>query len=398
MTAELLSEREDRLSRLIVAIGRRLTPRAVRGHLVLELPSGRRLELGHASQQPTAELKLHNWQPVWKSMRRAAIGFCESYMDGDWDSPDPRHVLGFYLGNREGLDRAAKPVFFRSIADRMWHLLRNNSRRGSKRNIEAHYDLGNDFYRLWLDPSMTYSAAWFGNGAATLQEAQQHKYDLVLDSLDLKSGGSLLEIGCGWGGLAEAAVARGFDVTGITLSREQLAYAQARLPGQAEFRLQDYRDTRGSFDGIASIEMIEAVGEAHWPVYFRTLHDRLKPGAAAVVQAITIDEGLFPQYSAKADFIQRYIFPGGMLPTREVLVRQAVAAGLAFETVAVFGRDYARTLAHWRDAFEAAWPDIAAQGFDERFRRKWRLYLDYCEAGFAHDAIDVGIYRFRKPA
>jgi cyclopropane-fatty-acyl-phospholipid synthase len=398
MTAEYAIGREDALGRLILAVGRRLTPSTLRGHLVLELPSGRRLDIGQRAHGPTAELRLRNWRPVWASMRRAALGFCESYIEGHWDSPDPVQVMRFYLHNRASLDRAAKPVFFRSLADRLWHVLRDNSRRGSKRNIEAHYDLGNDFYRLWLDPGMTYSSGWFGSGASDLESAQKAKYALVLDALGLAPGHRLLEIGCGWGGLAEEAAARGAVVTGITLSREQLAYAKARLNGRADLRLEDYRDTTGRFDRIASVEMIEAVGAAHWPVYFATLRDRLEPGGVAAVQAITIHERNFARYSASADFIQRYIFPGGMLPTTEILAAQAAQAGLGFEAVQVFGQDYARTLALWRQNFDAAWPAIANLGFNERFRRKWRLYLDYCEAGFRHGVIDVGVYRFTKPA
>jgi len=397
MTAETFDDRDDWLSRLIVLAGNRIVPRTLKGHLTLDLPSGRRIELGMAGGQPAAVLCLKNWRPLWSSMRRKATGFCESYMAGDWESPDPRAVFHFYLENRPTLDHAARPLFFRSLGDRLWHLLRDNSKTGSKRNIEQHYDLGNDFYRLWLDPTMTYSAAYFGGGSSSLQEAQVAKYDLVLDTLELQPGHSILEIGCGWGGFAEQAVKRGAAVTGITLSRQQLAYARERLGETAAFRLQDYRDTAGQFDRIASIEMIEAVGAAHWRTYFETLYRRLKPGGIAAVQAITIGEAHFARYMRGTDFIQRYVFPGGMLPTKTILAEQAAAAGLDFRPVIAFGKDYARTLSLWREAFEANWRAVAALGFDERFRRRWRLYFDYCETGFSHGMIDVGIYQLRKP-
>jgi cyclopropane-fatty-acyl-phospholipid synthase len=222
------------------------------------------------------------------------------------------------------------------------------------------------------------------------------KYELVLDALDLKPNSSILEIGCGWGGFAEVAADRGHRVTGLTISREQLGFAQERLKDRAELRFQDYRDATGSFDAVASIEMIEAVGEANWPAYFRVLRERLKPGACAAVQAITMDERFYPDYRSSADFIQRYIFPGGMLLTKPILAEQAARAGLAFETLQTFGLDYARTLNLWRERFEASWGSISKLGFDEAFRRRWRYYLCYCEAGFTEGAIDVGVYRFRR--
>ena len=397
MTAELAMGRETALGRMIVAAGKRLTPRSVNGYLVIELPSGRRLSLGHETHGPAPELRLKNWWPLWTSMRRASLGFCESYVEGHWDSPEPAQVIGFYLRNRESLDRASMLLFYSSLADRIWHLFRFNSRRGSRRNIEAHYDLGNDFYQLWLDRGMTYSAGWFGGGATDLESAQAAKYQLVLDALQLESAHQLLEIGCGWGGLMEAAVARGVSVTGITLSGNQLDYAKARLRGSADLRLEDYRDTTGSYDRIASVEMIEAVGASHWTTYFETLRDRLKSGGVAVIQSITIDAAFYQAYSSSVDFIQRYIFPGGMLPSKEILAAKAHEAGLTFEPVQTFGPDYARTLSIWRERFEQAWPEIEKLGFDERFRRKWRLYLAYCEAGFIDGAIDVGIYRLTKP-
>lgn len=397
MTSETLHVREGLIARIIASIGARLLPRDVAGGITLTLPSGKRHRLGYDRTGITCDLHLRNFRPVWSAMRRGAVGFAESYMAGDIDSSDITAVMRFYIQNRDALDKAASPVFSKSITDRIFHLMRANTRAGSKRNISAHYDLGNDFYTLWLDPTMSYSSALFEGGTASLEAAQVAKYDLVLDALALEARGRILEIGCGWGGFAEVAAARGHHVTGLTISREQLDYARQRLGDKAEIRFQDYRDTTERFDAIASIEMIEAVGEANWPTYFGVLRDRLKPGGAAAVQAITIDEALYPDYRAKADFIQRYIFPGGMLPTREILAQQAKRAGLQFETVKLFGRDYARTLAMWRERFEAAWASVSALGFDEAFRRRWRYYLCYCEAGFSEGAIDVGVYRFRRP-
>ncbi len=397
MSATIIASRYGAVDRLILAIARRAIGDGFAGHLILVLPSGRAIKLGRALQEPAAEIHLRSYQAVWASIRRASLGLCESYVEGHWDSPDPTRVFAFLLANSTKLDRAAPFASLGNLLDRLWHFRRSNSRSGSKRNIEAHYDLGNQFYKLWLDDTMTYSAAWFGGGAPSLEAAQNAKYQLVLNSLGIARGHSLLEIGCGWGGLADAAADIGVEVTGITLSEEQLAFARKRLGSRADLRLQDYRDVQGEFDRIASIEMIEAVGEAYWPSYFRTLSDRLKPGGIAAIQAITIDPGLFQLYRRSVDFIQRHIFPGGMLPTTDILKRQAEAVGLIYEPVLSFGKDYERTLLIWRERFEAAWPKIAALGFDERFRRKWLLYLIYCEEGFRARTIDVGLYRLTKP-
>lgn len=396
MTTESIHARESLIGQVIAAAGRRLLPRDVSGGMTLTLPSGRQHRIGFQKPGIHCDLTLRNYRPVFSAMRRGAVGFAESVMLGDVDSTDMTAVLRFYLKNRDALNRAGKSVFFKSLGDRLFHLLRQNTRAGARRNISAHYDLGNDFYKLWLDPTMSYSSGYFGNDAETLEASQIAKYGRVIDALGLETSSSILEIGCGWGGFAEVAADRGHHVTGLTISREQLEFARARLGDRAEIRFQDYRDTTEQFDAIASIEMIEAVGESNWPTYFRVLHDRLKPGGAAAVQAITIDEKLYDGYRRKADFIQRYIFPGGMLPTKTILARQAERAGLTFAPVALFGQDYARTLALWRERFEAAWPAIAGLGFDEKFRRRWCYYLSYCEAGFSEGSIDVGVYRFQR--
>jgi cyclopropane-fatty-acyl-phospholipid synthase len=396
MSFDTLPRQAGLVAHIIHAIGGKLLPTELQGGLTLTLPSGDQHRVGFDRPGIQCDLHLRNYRPVWAAIRRGAVGFAESYMAGDVDSSDITALLRFYLQNRDALDKAASPVFFKSLFDQLFHMLRANTKSGSRRNISAHYDLGNDFYALWLDPSMSYSSGFFGSGAQSLEASQHAKYQLVLDALDLKPASRILEIGCGWGGFAEEAARKGHNVTGITISREQLAYAVKRLDGAADLRFEDYRDTSGSFDGIASIEMIEAVGEANWPAYFKVLHDRLRPGAAAAIQAITIDERHYAGYRATTDFIQRYIFPGGMLPTKSILAEQAARAGLAFETLQTFGQDYGRTLAMWRDRFEASWNAISKLGFDDQFRRRWRYYLCYCEAGFGESAIDVGVYRFRR--
>jgi cyclopropane-fatty-acyl-phospholipid synthase len=401
MTIDVAVSSQTWLDRIVTAAGRRLLPRAIKGNLDITLPSGRELSIGSSATGIAADIQLKNYYPLWSSMRRASIGFAESYMSGHWESSDPGKIIRFYLQNRHPFNRSAKPLFFKSVSDKFWHRRRANNRNKARQNIAAHYDLGNEFFRLWLDETMTYSSAWFAGGAHSLEAAQRAKYDRIIEALELAPGHHVHEIGCGWGGFAVEAGKRGARVRGITLSREQLSYAQDRVmrAGLSEactFHLEDYRDTTGTFDRIASIEMIEAVGEAHWPHYFQSVRERLKSGGIAVIQAITIADRQFARYRGNVDFIQRYIFPGGMLPSERAIAEAAARAGLSFERVESFGTCYAKTLVHWRERFEAAWPSIAALGFDERFRRMWRLYLSYCEAGFLEGAINAGIYRLRR--
>jgi cyclopropane-fatty-acyl-phospholipid synthase len=318
------------------------------------------------------------------------------------ESRDPTSFFRFYIQNRGDLDGASKGVFFASLFDKFWHKKRDNDKKGARDNIAAHYDLGNEFYEMWLDDTMSYSSAVFEPNSNSLEAAQRQKIAKVLDAAEAAPGKSILEIGFGWGGVAEAVGKLGGTLRGITLSKEQLAYAQERmqrqgLSDQCELVIEDYRDTKGTFDGIASVEMIEAVGEAHWPAYFKTLYDRLKPGGVAAIQGITIREDNFDAYRNGVDYIQRYIFPGGMLLTKEIMKEQSRKAGLVFERMECFGQSYAQTLKMWRERFETAWPKISKKGFDERFRKMWTLYLSYCEAGFAEGIIDVGIYKLRKP-
>ena len=398
MTTETLKARDGLLGQIISAAGRRIMPRQIAGGITITLPSGRQHRWGYEKPGIACDLHLRNYKPLWNGFRRGAIGFAESYMAGDVETSNLTAFMRFYLQNRPALDEAARPLFHRSPLDRVFHLLRANTRAGARRNIHAHYDLGNAFYDQWLDPTMSYSSAFFGGGAKGLEAGQNAKYQLVLDALSLAEASHILEIGCGWGGFAEVAAESGHRVTGLTISEEQYAYARQRLGERAEIRFQDYRDTQHQFDAIASIEMIEAVGEANWPTYFKVLHDRLKPGGKAAVQAITIAEAMYPRYRRKADFIQRYIFPGGMLPTKTILAEQAARAGLGFAVHKTFGQDYARTLDIWHKRFESAWSAISQLGFDEAFKRRWRYYLCYCEAGFAEESIDVGIYTFQRPA
>ncbi|MEX1166221.1 MAG: cyclopropane-fatty-acyl-phospholipid synthase family protein [Hydrogenophaga sp.] len=325
-------------------------------------------------------------------LAKGDIGFAESYLDGQWDSPDLTALLKLLADNRDALKRAVYGSWRSLLSARVRHWFNGNSKAGSKRNIMAHYDLGNDFYKLWLDPSMTYSSALYqdedGNVHGDLELAQKAKYARMLDRLDAKAGERILEIGCGWGGLAEAATQRGLQVTGVTLSHEQLKWAQARVPS-ADLRLQDYRDVSERYDHVVSIEMFEAVGERWWPTYFKKVADSLKPGGTVMLQTITIRDDLFDAYRKGTDFIQQYVFPGGMLPSSSALHAAAANQGLVVKDEFAFGQDYARTLSEWRVAFEREWPVIAAQGFDENFRRLWRFYLAYCEAGFLAGNVNV---------
>ncbi len=390
------------LERIIVKAASKLLPTSFKGKLDLTLPSGRTLTIGGATPGETADLTLKNFKVIWAGIRRAQLGFFERYLAGDVESQNPTAFFRFYLQNRSGLDKAST-FFFPSFVDKIWHKKRDNNRNGSKDNISAHYDLGNSFYKLWLDDTMSYSSAVFDERTNSLEAAQTLKYQRVMEMAEIKSGSSVLEIGCGWGGFAEVATKAGATLRGITLSKEQLAFAQQRLKNQglsdkAELVFEDYRDTKSTFDAIASIEMIEAVGEPHWPDYFKTLYQRLKPGGAAAVQGITIREDNFDAYRSGVDFIQRYVFPGGMLLTKDIMREQSQKAGLLLEKMECFGLSYAETLRQWRVRFEAAWPKIKPLGFDERFKKLWTLYLCYCEAGFAEGIIDVGIYKIRKPA
>jgi cyclopropane-fatty-acyl-phospholipid synthase len=374
------------------------------GTLCVTLPDGTsRSFTGSNAAEPQAALTVHDPAMFRRLLTGGPIAFAECYMDGLWDTPDLPALLYLLHRNETTLRAGRLGSRISRLLNRFYHRSRDNNRNGSRRNIAYHYDLGNDFYAAWLDPGMTYSAACYRQPSDTLQDAQDAKYRRIAELAGLKGGEEILEIGCGWGGFMEHASAiPGCRVTGITLSREQHAWANRRMQalgraGQACASITDYRDTTGSYDAVVSIEMLEAVGKAHWPTYFRVLNERLRPGAAAVIQVITIDDARYRHYLRNTDFIQRYIFPGGMLPTPAIVSEQAAAAGLVLDHREMFGQDYARTLAEWRRNFHAAWPRIRQPGFDDRFRRLWDYYLCYCETGFRLGSIDVGIFRLRKP-
>ncbi|MBN8531035.1 MAG: class I SAM-dependent methyltransferase, partial [Alphaproteobacteria bacterium] len=335
---------------------------------------------------PAAHLALRDWSVIPRLAAHGDIGFAEDYRDGRWESRDPVALLLFALRNEQALNKYIYGGFLSRVAARLGGVLTRNSLSGSRRNIRAHYDLGNRFYKLWLDPSMTYSSALFANENSTLEAAQHAKYDRILNKL---TPGRTLEIGCGWGGFAERAVARDHEVRGITLSEEQYRFSSERLRGNAEFVLEDYRIQEGKYDSIVSIEMFEAVGERYWPVYFRKLAALLKPEGRAMVQTITIDDRLFSAYRKGGDMIRRYIFPGGMLPSPERFRQEAEKAGLRIEDRYAFGLDYARTMRHWLNAFDARRREVQELGFDEGFIRMWRFYLASCIACFEAGRTNV---------
>ncbi|MBS0408706.1 MAG: class I SAM-dependent methyltransferase [Proteobacteria bacterium] len=365
------------------------------GKLTYVLPTGREIVISGESPGPDARLIVNNYHFIDRVLASGDIGFGEGFMAGEWDTPDLSALLEGFTANLDRLHKLidGNPVIralnFVSL------LFNRNSRKGASRNIQAHYDLGNAFYSRWLDPSMTYSSARFERPGESLSEAQRNKYASLAREIELRPEHSVLEIGCGWGGFAEfAAKEVGARVTGVTISPAQYEFARKRLFDQgladrADIRLVDYRDVKGQFDRVASIEMFEAVGEEYWPAYFAKVRDVLSPGGRAGLQIITIRDELFATYRSRADFIQKYIFPGGMLPSEARLREETERAGLEWRNVVRFGQNYADTLAEWARRFEGAWDDIKNQGFDERFRRLWRFYLSYCEAGFRTERTNV---------
>ena len=379
----------------------KLLQRLQHGSLDLQLPDGASMHVG-SPLEPRAAMRIKDWAFAEATLQRGDIGFAESYIEGHWSSPDLARLLTLFLRNRTELESAIYGRWWGALAYRVKHWLNRNNKAGSRKNIVAHYDLGNSFYKLWLDPSMNYSSALFDRGPSqSTFDAQQAKMARALGQLGLKPGQRLLEVGCGWGAIAEMATRDlGAQVTGITLSDEQHAFAQARLAAaglQADIRLQDYRDLDDApYDAIVSIEMFEAVGEAYWPSYFQTLARQLKPGGRACVQSIVIRDELFERYRSNTDFIQQYIFPGGMLPCPRVFWEQAEAAGLKVERAFSFGPDYAETLKRWRDDFLRSEGAVRELGFDARFLRMWEFYLAYCEAAFTTGNTDVVQYTLVK--
>jgi cyclopropane-fatty-acyl-phospholipid synthase len=375
------------------------------GTLTVVLPDGTAHRVVK-SAEPSATIVIKDPRAVTRLFTGGSLGLAEAYLDGLWDSPEIRGVMAVAAANEaEWLEMLKGRPWIRA-ASKLLHKLRPNTKRGARKNIAEHYDLGNDFYQHWLDPSMTYSSALFAGSQETLEGAQLRKIRRLCDVLGLKPGMTVLEIGCGWGSFAELAAREyGVSVLGITLSQAQLEYARARVAGtglesRVEFRLEDYRDVRGRFDRIVSVEMFEAVGETFWPAYFATLRERLAPGGMVGLQTITIDDRLFPDYHTTADFIQRHVFPGGMLPSPSRLRAEVASAGLQWLEAHWFGADYAETLARWQAAFQAAWSDIARlrPDYDARFKRLWEYYLSYCETGFRAGWTDVGQVLLSRPA
>lgn len=382
----------------------RMLDNLAHGTLELTLPDGSQRRFGNG-KQPQATVRLNNWAVFSAALKSGDIGFAETFINGDWSTHDLPGLIRLFILNRDHMERVMYGSWWGSLLYRFRHLFNRNSRSGSRRNIHAHYDLGNAFYCHWLDDTMNYSSAWFnGNTQQSLADAQRAKIRRALDEVRVQPGQRVLEIGCGWGAVAETVAAeRRASLTGVTLSTEQLVFGQQRLrdAGLAQLtdlRLQDYRDIDdGPYDAIVSIEMFEAVGQAYWPEYFNVLARNLKPGGRACIQSITIRDDLFERYARSTDFIQQYIFPGGMLPSNEVFIRHAQAAGLKVERSFAFGPDYAETLRRWRTPFQANEQAIRALGFDTRFMRTWDFYLSYCEAAFDTGNTDVIQFTLYKP-
>jgi cyclopropane-fatty-acyl-phospholipid synthase len=374
------------------------------GRLDIVLDDGRRFRLEGPHPGPVAEMHVHNPDTFARLIREGDLGFCEAYMDGWWSTPDLQGFMDLIHNDNPALYDAYPGIGLLRGFERMRHWLRSNSRGQARRNIAHHYDLGNEFYRHWLDESMTYSSALFETGQESLERAQAQKYAALIDAMQVRPGDRVLEIGCGWGGFAEyAARERGLRVTGLTISRAQHDFAverirRAGLSDRVEIALRDYRDERGRYDGIASIEMFEAVGEKYWPTYFDTLRERLKPGRNAALQVILVQDARFAAYRKGVDFIQKYIFPGGMLPGPTVLRRQVARAGLEVLGSREFADSYSQTLRRWHQSFAARWDEISRQGFDDRFRRMWEFYLTSCAAAFRTGICDVTQIALTRPA
>ena len=365
------------------------------GRLTLTLPDGSQHQFSGAMSGPDSDLTIHTESALRRLLHDGKMGFCEAFMDGEASSQSLPTLIELAVLHDKYLENALKTNIFRQAGLRLFHMLRRNNKLGSAKNISHHYDIGNSFYEAWLDPTMTYSSAVFDSETDDLTTAQLNKYKRLAELADIQPGDRVLEIGCGWGGFAKFVSQHiGAHVTGITISQAQLAYAKASLAeaglqNKVDLKLMDYRDLQGRFDKIVSIEMFEAVGQAYWPVYFDTISRMLKSGGRAVIQSITIDHDAFQSYRDQPDFIQRYIFPGGMLPSMPMLQTPVAQAGLELVAENGYASDYARTLQEWRARFLAAWPSLAGDKFDNRFKRMWELYLAYCEGGFRAGMIDV---------
>ncbi len=391
----------------ILSLARRFLVRLCRqveyGEIAIEMPFGEIIHCVGTRPGPSARLTLVRWRAVRRLLLGGDIGFAEAYMDGDWTSPDLTALIALAALNHVTMMPSLDGSRVARFVNRLLHLRRTNTKRGSRRNIPAHYDLGNEFYAAWLDRGMSYSSGLYHDADTTLEAAQTAKQDRVIEALELSGRERVLEIGFGWGGLAQRlAREHGCAVTGLTLSPAQWDYARANAgrncaPGSIDFRLQDYREADGIYDRIVSIEMLEAVGKEYWSTYFATLRDRLRPGGIAVLQVITMAQDRYAAYERGTDFIQRHIFPGGMLPSDSAMRAGIADADLVLDGVTTFGLSYARTLADWRARFDRAWPGLGGMYSDLKFKRKWDYYLSYCEAGFRAGALDVGLYRLHRP-
>ena len=373
------------------------------GRLDFTLQDGRTFRAEGAKPGPVAEIVVNNPDTFARLIREGDLGFCDAYLEGWWTSPDLQAFMDLIHTDNDHVYDGYPGMGLVRTFEKARHWLRGNSRRQARKNIAHHYDLGNAFYGLWLDESMTYSSAKFVTGKESLEHAQMLKYASMVDQMGAAPGDHVLEIGCGWGGFAEyAAKERGLRVTGLTISQAQHDYAVARiaqagLADRVDIKMQDYRDERGSYDGIASIEMFEAVGERYWPVYFNTLRERLKPGRHATLQIITVQDKRWEVYRRGVDFIQKYIFPGGMLPSPLALRDEVMRAGLTIRSSIEFGQSYSQTLRRWHDTFNDRWDEVAHMGFDDRFRRMWNFYLTSCAGAFLGGNCDVTQITVTRP-
>jgi cyclopropane-fatty-acyl-phospholipid synthase len=375
------------------------------GQLTLVSPEGEKFIFRGTQSGIEANIQIHDWTVCKACLKSGDIGLAETYIDGLWDSTDIQSLLRLFLVNRQVIEKAIYGNWWGRLGYRIKHWLNKNSKAGSKKNIHAHYDIGNAFYSLWLDPSMTYSSACFEDKDTSLIEAQEAKYQRIINSIDVHAGQNILEVGCGWGGLMEVASKHGINIDCLTISQEQATYARDRAQriksdtsGEVNILIQDYRDHQNQYDGIASIEMFEAVGEKYWSTYFEMIQRCLKPGKKACIQTIVIADNLFDKYRKSSDFIQQYVFPGGMLPSIKKFKEAAQSKGLIVEDVYQFGQDYQKTLCLWHQKFNQHLQEIKQQGFDEKFIRLWNLYLMYCAAGFAENSTDVVQFTLSKPA
>ena len=372
------------------------------GGLIIELTDGRKFLVESKKEGSQARIIVRNENFFSRLVREGQNGFSESYMDGWWDTPDLQAVLDFFLMAGDNIYEELVGTSIVRFYERFNHWLKSNWKFQAQKNIAYHYDLGNQFYKEWLDKTMTYSSALFKSKEEPLAKAQINKYESICKSLEIKEGDNVLEIGCGWGGFAEYAVkTRGVNITGLTLSKEQLEYSKQRMFKQgfadkSNFLLQDYRDEKGKFDAVVSIEMFEAVGEKYWPIYFQTIQNVLRSGKLGCLQIITIDEKYFPKYRKSVDFLQKYIFPGGMLPSYETLLNQVSRANLEFVSSKEFGQSYSKTLRIWADRFNSKWEKISPMGFDERFNRMWNFYLTSCASFFFSGSGDVTQITLKK--